>query len=152
VDFRGWADRIEEAPMRDVDRRLALTLGFAAVSGLAMPGSVVARTYAPDFGEEIAPGVRQVHVGSTVSKLSGYARISIIDLVFQPEANTYDPAIQNDIIGHVIDGSLIVRQGETQWAAGSSYGPWTSPKGIKTSYKNVHTEVAVLRIIELSQR
>ncbi|MET0470823.1 MAG: hypothetical protein ABWZ93_08130, partial [Xanthobacteraceae bacterium] len=62
--------------MGDVDRRLVLTLGFAAVSGLALPRSALARTYGPDFGEEIAPGVRQVHIGSAASTLSGYTRIS----------------------------------------------------------------------------
>ena len=136
--------------MGDVDRRLALTLGFAAVSELAIPSSAVARTYDPDFGEEIAPGVRQIHIGSATSNLSGYTRVSIRDLVFQPGANTYDPSIQNDMISHVTDGQLIVRQGETQWVAGSDYGPWTSAKGTKIAYTQITSEVAVLRIIDLS--
>lgn len=57
--------------MEDINRRVALTRGFAAVSGLAIPSSAVARTYDPDFGEEIAPGVRQIHIGSAASNLSG---------------------------------------------------------------------------------
>jgi hypothetical protein len=138
--------------MGDVDRRLALTFGFAALSGFAIPSAAVARTYDPDTGEEIAPGVRQVFLGSTASNLSGYSRISMRDLVFQPGANTYDPAIQNDMVSHVTDGCLIVRQGETQWSAGSSYGPWTSAKGIKIAYVQTLSEVAVLRIIDLFPR
>ena len=138
--------------MGDVDRRLALTLGFAAVSEFAIPNSALARTYDPDSGEEIAPGVRQVFLGSAASNLSGYTRIAMRDLVFQPGANTYDPAIQNDIISHVTDGWLIVRQGETQWVAGSSYGPWCSAKGIKTAYMQTHSDVAVLRILDLFPR
>jgi hypothetical protein len=138
--------------MGDVDRRLALTLGFAAVSGLAIPSTAVARTYDPDVGEEIAPGVRQIFLGSAASDLSGYTRISMRDLVFQPGSNTYDPSIQNDMISYVAEGALIVRQGGTQWIAKSGYGPWTSRKGIKTAYLQTHSEVAVLRIIDLFPR
>jgi hypothetical protein len=137
--------------MGDVDRRLALTLGFA-LSGLAIPHPAVARTYDPDVGEEIAPGVRQVFLGSTASNLSGYTRISMRDLVFQPGSNTYDPSIPNDMISYVTDGALIVRQGGTQWIAKSGYGPWTSTKGTKIAYVQTHSEVAVLQIIDLLPR
>ena len=135
--------------MGNLDRRSAITLGFAAASGLAIPSPAIAVTYDPDFGDEIAPGIRQVHLGSAASKLSGYTRISLRDLVFQPGANTYDPSSPNDMISHITDGWLRVRQGETEWIATSVYGPWTSPKGIKTVHKNPNADVAVMRIIDL---
>ena len=103
--------------MGNLDRRSALTLGFAAASGLAIPSPAVAVTYDPNFGDEIAPGIRQVHLGSAASKLAGYTRISLRDLVFQPGANTYDPSPPNDMISHITDGWLRVRQGETEWFA-----------------------------------
>jgi hypothetical protein len=138
--------------MEYINRRVALTLGLAAAPGLVFGASTAEALYEPDLGEEIAPGVRQVFLGSAASNLSGYTRISMRDLVFQPGSNTYDPSIQNDMISYVAEGVLIVRQGGTQWIAKSSYGPWTSTKGTKTAYMQKHSEVTVLRIIDLFPR
>jgi hypothetical protein len=65
--------------------------------------------YHPDFGKEIAPGVRQVDLGAVASTLPGYKTVTMRDLVFQPGANTFDPMAQNDMIGYVTDGLIRVR-------------------------------------------
>ena len=95
--------------MEDINRRVALTLGLAAAPGLAFGASAEEATpaeapYAPDFGKEIAPGVRQVDLGVAPSKLSGYKTVSMRDLVFQPGANTFDPMTQSDMIGYITRG------------------------------------------------
>ena len=100
--------------MEDINRRVALTLALAAAPGLVFGASAAEALYDPDFGEEIAPGVRQVFLGSAVSNLSGYTRIIMRDLVFQPGSNTFDPSTPNDMISYVAEGALIVRQGGTQ--------------------------------------
>jgi hypothetical protein len=137
--------------MEDIDRRLALTLGLAATSGVvaAFSTSAAAETYEADRGEEIAPGIRQIDLGSHVSPLPGYKMISMRDLVFQPKTNTYDPAAPNDMVCHLIEGILIVTQDGSAQYAQSYTGPWTSRRGIKTAYRNAFQDVAILRIIDL---
>jgi hypothetical protein len=135
--------------MPDVDRRFALTLGLVATSGFANTSAAAAEAYEADFGMEVAPGVRQVELGNRVSTLPTYKAISMRDIVFQPRANTYDPAVQNDMICHITDGYLRVRQGESEWVAKKGTGPWTSAKGTRISYRNIGQEVAIVRVIDL---
>ena len=140
--------------MEDINRRVALTLGLAAAPGLAFGASAeeaipAEAPYAPDFGKEIAPGVRQVDLGAAPSKLSGYKTVSMRDLVFQPGANTFDPMTQNDMIGYITQGLIRLRLHESEVLAKKVTGPWTIPKGMKTAYRNPGADVAVLRIIDL---
>ena len=135
--------------MENINRRVALTLGFAAAPGLVFGASAAEAPYAPDFGKEIAPGVRQVDLGAAPSMLSGYKTVSMRDLVFQPGANTFDPMAQNDMIGHVTYGLIRLRLDEREGVAKKDIAPWTTPKGMKTAYRNTGTDVAVLRFIDL---
>ena len=134
--------------MENVDRREALTLGLAAAPGLVFGTSNAAAPYHPDFGKEIAPGVRQVDLGAVASTLPGYKTVTMRDLVFQSGAYTFDPMAQNDMIGYVTDGLMRLRLDDREWVAKKD-APWTSPRGIKTVYRNTGADVAVLRIIDL---
>jgi hypothetical protein len=138
--------------MEDVDRRSALNFGLAAAFGAAFPISAAAGTYEADRGTEIAPGVRQIELGSRVSALLSYKMISMRDVIFQPGTNTYDPAPPNDMVCHVTDGTLKVTQGGSDWFSKSGTGPWASVRGLKIVYRNVHQDVAILRIIDLVAR
>ena len=142
------ADCLQEAPMENVDRRVALTLGLAAAQGLVFDASAAVAPYHPDFGKDIAPGVRQVDLGAVASTLPGYKTVTMRDLVFQPSANTFDPMTQNDMIGYVTDGLIRVRLDDREWVAKKD-APWISPRGIKTAYRNTGADIAVLRIIDL---
>ncbi len=130
--------------MDDIDRRVALSIALAVFAG-----SASAETYEPDRGSEIAPGVRQIVIGSRPSTLPHYQRVTMRDVVFQPGTNTYDPAAPNDMLCHVTDGILRVTEAGFDWFAKNGTGPWTSAKGTKLAYKNLHQDVAVLRIVDL---
>ena len=45
--------------MSDLDRRSALVLGLAGVSGLVLSDAAAAQTYGPTDGKELTKGVRQ---------------------------------------------------------------------------------------------
>ena len=135
--------------MEDIDRRSAMTLGLVAMSGVAFPISAAAETYEPDRGMEIAPGVRQIELGSHASTLPGYKMISMRDVVFQPGTNTYEPSAPHDMVCYVPEGNLKVTQGGSDWFARIAAGPWTTRRGIKTAYWNMFQDVAILRVIDL---
>jgi hypothetical protein len=62
--------------------------------------------------------------GDGSSPAAGYKMIFMRDVIFQPGTSTYDPSTPK-----------------------RNTGPWTSAKGIKTAYKNVHQDAtAILRI------
>ena len=102
--------------MEGMDRRSALSLGLAASAIPLLAFSRPARAelapnYSPTDGEEIAPGVRVVEVGSQVSDIPAYSDIQVVDIVFQPGAR--DPAegatpspMDTDMICFILAGSF----------------------------------------------
>jgi hypothetical protein len=146
--------------MNAVNRRVVLPLGLAAATGLvfgasaeegspAEAPSTAEPPYAPDFGTEIAPGVRQVDFGAAFSTLSGYKAVSMRDLVFQPGTNTFDPMTKNDMISHVTHGLIRFSIGDGERMSKRQMPPWITPMGTKAAYRNTGADVAVLRIIDL---
>jgi hypothetical protein len=49
--------------MLDIDRRSALAIGIAGLSGLVLPEQAAAQTYGPNEGKELTQGVRQIDLG-----------------------------------------------------------------------------------------
>jgi hypothetical protein len=133
--------------MPNTGRRAALGFIVAGVSSLPLPWRAAA--YSPDSGQEVAPGVREVHLGSAVVALPGYKIVGMRDLVFQPGTNTYDPSLPNDMICHVTRGLLRVKVGEREWVAKRDIGLWAGVRGSKVSYRNTGADVAVVRIMDL---
>lgn len=109
--------------MEGLDRRSALSIGLAATAipllAFSRPARAeVAPNYAPTDGEEIAPGVRVVEVGSRASHIPGYSSIQTIDIVFQPGAS--DPAegapmspMSADMVCFILAGTFsVAKEGE----------------------------------------
>src|SRR5262245_15183669 len=97
--------------MKDVDRRSALAFGFAATSAVVMAESAKAQPYAPDQGKEIDPGVRRVDLGKRASMIPAYKTVSMRDVVYQPKSKSMNPAMDNDMVCHCLEGDLRVNQG-----------------------------------------
>lgn len=109
--------------MEGIDRRSALSLGLVASAIPLLAFSRPARAevvpnYSPTDGEEIAPGVRLVEVGSRASHIPAYSNIQIIDVVFQPGAS--DPAegaamspMPADMVCFILAGTFsVAKEGE----------------------------------------
>ncbi|MCI0431651.1 MAG: hypothetical protein L0210_14060 [Rhodospirillales bacterium] len=136
--------------MDDMDRRSALALGIVgAISVLALPGSAVAQTYGPTEGKELVPGVRQVDLGERESLIPPYKTIRLRDIVIQPGAHTPDREMMNDMVCHMTEGELAIRQSESQFTVKKG-DVWTCSKGLTTEgAQNKGNTVAVMRVVDL---
>ena len=136
--------------MDDMDRRSAIALGIVgAVSALTMPVSAVAQTYSAAEGKELAPGVRQVDLGERDSLIPAYKKVRLRDIVIQPGAQTPDREMMNDMVCHMTEGELAVRQNENHFTVKKG-DVWTCSKGVNTEgTQNKGSAVAVMRIIDL---
>jgi quercetin dioxygenase-like cupin family protein len=135
--------------MTDMDRRSVLSLGFVAVSALAVTKSASAQTYGSTEGKELAPGVRQVDLGDRESLIPAYQKVRMRDIVIQPGSSTPDTEMMNDMVCHLTEGELSVRQNDKQFTAKMG-DVWSCSKGINTEgTKNDGSTVAVMRIIDL---
>jgi hypothetical protein len=74
--------------MLDIDRRSALAIGFAGLSGLVLPEHAAAQTYGPNEGKELTQGVRQIDLGERESLIPAYKKVRLRDIVLQPGAKT----------------------------------------------------------------
>jgi quercetin dioxygenase-like cupin family protein len=134
--------------MSDMDRRSAFTLGLAAAA-LVAPRAAEAQAQARNEGREIGPGVRQVDIGERESVLPAYKRLRMRDLVIQPGAATPDNVMMNDMLCHMTEGELAVRQNDTRFTAKKG-DVWACAKTNTTEgTKNNGSIVAVMRIIDL---
>ena len=89
--------------MTKINRRSALSLGFATAAALAAGKSASAQTQLPQ-GVSIQPW------GKGESMIPGYKTVSMRDVVYQPGAKTSNPSMPNDMICHVPEGELRVMQ------------------------------------------
>jgi quercetin dioxygenase-like cupin family protein len=138
-----------EDAMTDLDRRLALAMGFVGASGLILPGQAAAQTYGPNEGKETAPGVRQVDLGDRESVIPAYRRVRLRDVVVQPGAKTPERMMMNDMLCHLTEGELAVVQNDKQFTVKKG-DVWTCAKGISTEgTQNKGNTVAIMRIIDL---
>ena len=135
--------------MLDIDRRSALAIGFAGLSGLVLPEQAAAQTYGPNEGKELTKGVRQIDLGERESLIPAYKKVHLRDIVLQPGAKTPDNAMMNDMLCHMTEGELAVVQNDKQFAVKKG-DVWTCAKGITTEgTQNKGNAVAIMRIIDL---
>jgi quercetin dioxygenase-like cupin family protein len=132
--------------MNDMDRRSAFALGLTVVA-LATPRAAEAQ--ARNEGREVGPGVRQVDLGERESVLPAYKRLRMRDLVIQPGAATPDNVMMNDMLCHMTEGELAVRQNDSRFTVKKG-DVWACAKTNTTEgTKNNGSTVAVMRIIDL---
>ena len=135
--------------MLDIDRRSALAIGIAGLSGLVLPEQAAAQTYGPNEGKELTQGVRQVDLGERESLIPAYKKVRLRDIVLQPGAKTPDNAMMNDMLCHMTEGDLAVVQNDKQFTVKKG-DVWTCAKGITTEgTQNKGNAVAIMRIIDL---
>jgi len=137
--------------MKDMDRRSAVALGLAATAApvLARPQPASAQPYGPNAGRERGPGVREVDISQHSSLIPAYKTVRMRDIVIQPGASTPDNAMMNDMVCHMTEGELSVRQNDRQFTVKKG-DVWTCAKGITTEgTRNSGSTVAVMRIIDL---
>jgi len=135
--------------MLDIDRRSALAIGFAGLSGLVLPEQAAAQTYGPNEGKELTRGVRQIDLGERESLIPAYKKVRLRDIVLQPGAKTPDNAMMNDMLCHMTEGELAVVQNDKQFTVKKG-DVWTCAKGITTEgTQNKGNAVAIMRIIDL---
>lgn len=135
--------------MTSMDRRSALSLGIVAVSALAMTRSASAQTYGSTEGKELAPGVRQVDLGDRESLIPAYQKVRMRDIVIQPGANTPESEMMNDMVCHMTEGELSVRQNDNQFTVKKG-DVWSCAKGVNTEgTQNKGGAVAIMRVIDL---
>jgi quercetin dioxygenase-like cupin family protein len=135
--------------MLDIDRRSALAIGIAGLSGLVLPEQAAAQTYGPNEGKELTQGVRQIDLGERESLIPAYKMVHLRDIVLQPGAKTPDNAMMNDMLCHMTEGELAVVQNDKQFTVKKG-DVWTCAKGITTEgTQNKGNAVAIMRIIDL---
>ena len=135
--------------MIDMDRRSALALGASAVTAFALPDTAMAQTYGATEGKEVGPGVRLIVLGERDSLIPAYGKIRMRDVVVQPGASTPDTEMKNDMVCHLTQGELNVRQNDKQFTAKTG-DVWSCSKGVNTEgTHNAGSTVAVMRIIDL---
>jgi quercetin dioxygenase-like cupin family protein len=134
--------------MNSIDRRTAFALGLAAVT-LATPQDSDAQAPGAPAGREVAPGVRQVDLGERASALSAYKRLRMRDIIVQPGSATPDTVMMNDMLCHMTEGELAVRQNDDRFTARKG-DVWACAKANTTEgTRNAGSTVAVMRIIDL---
>ena len=132
-----------------IDRRSALAIGFAGLSGLVLPEQAAAQTYGPNEGKELTQGVKQIDLGERESLIPAYKKVRLRDIVLQPGAKTPDNAMMNDMLCHMTEGDLAVVQNDKQFTVKKG-DVWTCAKGITTEgTQNKGNAVAIMRIIDL---
>jgi len=136
--------------MRKINRRSAVALGFAAVSGaLAKPAA--AQTAGSLTGTETSPlpGVTIRTYGEEHSLIPGFKTVGMRDVILQPGAKTKEETeMMNAMVCHVAEGELrIVQDGKT--ITGKKNYAWTCNKGTKEHVINDSNAVAIMRITDL---
>jgi len=81
--------------------------------------------------------------------IPGYKTVSMRDVVYQPGAKTSNPSMPNDMVCHVPEGELRVKQTEGMEFIAKKGDVWTCKKGIGEDLENVGSTVAIMRIIDL---
>ena len=138
--------------MTKVNRRNALALGATALSAplVTFATPVAAKTYGPNDGKEIFPGVRLVTLGTRDSHIKGFKTIAMEDVVYQPKgASPLGDVMMDDMVCTVIEGELQVTAGDKTFTAKEG-DVWSCGKGsTKEAATNNGTVVAVMRVINL---
>lgn len=136
--------------MEDIGRRSTFALGLAAAAtpALVLPVAAVARTYGPNEGKEIAPGVRLVELGKAESTIPAYKTIEMVDIIFQPGKTFSEKSMSADMACHMTQGEVLVKKASKQFTVkeGELY---TCVKGEQEDDTNSGSTVAIMRAIIL---
>jgi quercetin dioxygenase-like cupin family protein len=132
----------EQPTMTQINRRSALSLGFAATAAFVAAVPTAAQTQRPE-------GITRQTWGKRESMIPGYKTISMRDVVYQPGAKTSNPSMPNDMVCHVPEGELRVKQSDGMEFLAKKGDVWTCKKGIGEDLENVGSTVAIMRIIDL---
>jgi quercetin dioxygenase-like cupin family protein len=128
--------------MAQIDRRSALTLGLAATAVFAAAPPAAAQTSLPQ-------GISLQAWGKRESMIQGYKTVSMRDVIYQPGAKTSNPSMPNDMVCHVPEGELRVKQTGGMEFVAKKGDVWTCKKGIGEDLENVGSTVAIMRITDL---
>jgi hypothetical protein len=139
----------KEEPMENMNRRSALALGLAATSAVVISERAGAQPYAATEGKEIAPGARQVDLGKRQSMVPGYKTVSMRDIVYQPNAKTSNPSMENDMICQCTEGELRVKQGAGMEFVAKKGDVWSCNKALPEDTENIGSGVSIMRVIDL---
>jgi quercetin dioxygenase-like cupin family protein len=123
----------------NVSRRSALSLALAATAAAA---TAPASAQAPK-------GISRQNWGKRDSMIPGYKSVSMRDVIYQPGARTSNPSMPNDMVCHVPEGELRVKQTDGMAFIAKKGDVWTCKKGIGEDLENVGSTVAIMRIIDL---
>ena len=138
--------------MEEINRRSAMALGLATAAAtplfaLATPAGAaeIVPTYGPNDGEEIAPGVRLVEVGTWDSDMTGIKSVLVLDAVFQPGAADKESVMDNDMICFITAGEFTIKKADKEFNVkkGEYY---TCGKGKTDHATNISKEVGIHRI------
>jgi len=132
----------EQRTMKQVNRRSALSVGLAAMAAFVAAASAYAQRQLP-------PGISLQAWGKRESMIPGYKTVSMRDLVYQPGAKTSNPSMPNDMVCHVPEGELRVKQSDGMEFVAKKGDVWTCKKGIGEDLENVGSTVAIMRIVDL---
>jgi quercetin dioxygenase-like cupin family protein len=123
-----------------IDRRATLSLGLAATAALTAAATTSTQAAQP------MPIIRKTW-GTSASMIHGYKSVSMRDVIYQPGAKTSDPSKPNDMICHVPEGELLVKQSDGMRFIAKKGDIWTCHKGMGAH--NVSSTLAIMRIIDL---
>jgi hypothetical protein len=138
--------------MEEINRRSAVALGLATAAAtplfaLATPAGAaeIVPAYGPNDGEEIAPGVRLVEVGTWDSDMTGIKSVQVLDAVFQPGAADKESVMDNDMICFITAGEFTIKKADKEFNVkkGEYY---TCGKGKTDHATNISKEVGIHRI------
>jgi hypothetical protein len=138
--------------MEDLNRRSAMALGLTVAAAtplvaLATPAGAaeIVPSYGPNDGEEIAPGVRLVEVGTWDSDMTGIKSVQVLDAVFQPGAADKESVMDNDMICFITAGEFTIKKADKEFNVkkGEYY---TCGKGKTDHATNISKEVGIHRI------
>jgi hypothetical protein len=139
-----------EEPMKELNRRSALTVGLAAASA-AMVTPAASQTPDPLAGKDVSPwpgGVVRSY-GETPALIPGFKSVSLRDVIIQPGAKSPENSMMMDaMVCHITEGELqVVQDGKTLTAKKNFV--WTCNKGTKEHVVNAGSVVAIMRITDL---
>jgi quercetin dioxygenase-like cupin family protein len=136
--------------MEEIGRRSVFALGLAAAAAPALASSRAARAemYGPDEGKELAPGVRLIELSQREAVIPGYKTVSMIDVVFQPGSHAPQDTMENDMVCHMVEGTLRIVQNGDEFRVKKN-DVYTCAKGTTEEDWNEGDVVAVMRVTEL---
>jgi hypothetical protein len=135
--------------MQNINRRLALRLGFAAAATSAVAKSAEAQT-APGASEASPfPGVVVRTYGEERSLIPGFKTVVMRDVILQPGAKTKeDTEMMNPMVCHIAEGELRIVQDGKPFTGKKNY-VWTCNTGTKEHVVNDSNAIAIMRITDL---